>query len=499
MEPNISKSGSAERSPDNVWNTIVQVTSRVGSDEAKAIRVLLYLVLIAGRESTLTERLRSRVNFARRMALPRGKPVPAGRKGCPLFAFLYDTPANTNNLLPVFLAAQKRGLNPNVLIGEGFDPSRKDLTDAASSMGVRELRAHATPAECLAALAAARKHFTAVLAEFECQIPEWVPLIRSCRAGIVSELALAMVAKIGLTRLYENWEPSCVISTSNMWPFDCAVFNEARRLGIPSFVIQHGVTNRYWWPFVASKMLLWGKAFESELLSFGAPADLLAVSGMPAADHLFSRYQHVPRETGKTASSFLILSDTQTRHLYPEPYEKFRILFKAVVAATASIRWSIKLHPLEDESFYQEMLGGQFPNFSILPKSTSLENAVRRSDVACTLWSTSGLEAMMIRRPLLVFDLGPMVYEHAWWPNCGGGTYAPTIEAVLAFVSRASSDTQFLAELVTKQDQFLTENFANPGRAADAVLDTIEGAMGVSKSGIPVSANIPHSAEAASR
>ena len=494
-----SKTESTEQSPGNIWNTIVRITNSVGSDEAKAIRVLLYLVLLAGRESTLWERLRSRVNFARRMALPRGKPVPAGRKGCPLFAFLYDTPANTNNLLPVFQAAQKRGLRPYVLSGEGFDLSRKGFTGASGSVGVREIRSLTTTTEWLAALTGARKHFAAVSAEFERQAPQCIPLIRKGRAGIESELALAMVATLGLTRIYTNWQPSFVISTSNMWPFDCAVFDQAARLGIPSFVVQHGVTNRYWWPFVASKMLLWGKAFEKELLNLGAPAAQLAIGGMPAADHLFSRYQDVSRDVGKTASSFLILSDTQTRHLYPEPYDKFRILFKAVVAATPTIRWSIKLHPLEDDSFYREMLGGRFPNFSILPKATSLEDAVRQSDVACTLWSTSGLESMMMRRPLLVFDLDPMVYEHAWWPQCGGGTYAPTTEAVLAFVRKASSDPHFIAELVTRQDQFLAENFANPGRAAEAVLDTIEEAVRTSKSGISFGANNPHHAEAVSR
>jgi CDP-glycerol glycerophosphotransferase (TagB/SpsB family) len=145
-----------------------------------------------------------------------------------------------------------------------------------------------------------------------------------------------------------------------------------------------------------------------------------------------------------------------------------------MVAATPSIHWSIKLHPSENEIFYRDLLNSGLPNFSVLPKSTTLEEAVTRADVACTIFSTAGLEAMIMRRPLVVFDVDPMVYEYAWWPKFGGGTYIHTAEAMLDFVKKASAGGQFLAGLVSKQDQFLTENFANPGRASEAILDMLE-------------------------
>ena len=53
--------------------------------------------------------------------------------------------------------------------------------------------------------------------------------------------------------------------------------------------------------------------------------------------------------------------------------------------------------------------------------------------------STAGLEAMMMQRPLVVFDLAPMVSECAWWPKFGGGTYVTTAQAMLDFVKKASS------------------------------------------------------------
>ena len=391
-----------------------------------------------------------------------------------MFAFLQNTSSNNNNLLPIFLAAQKRGWHPTVLAGNQSDLRKKGLNGAAGSISVTELMAATAMRERIDAMAGALRHFAAVSAEFGRQIPQWTEIIQSNRPWLVSELVLAMAATRGLRRLYEMWKPSCVISTSNLWPFECAVYTEARRLGIPCFVVQHGVTNHYWWPFVATKMLLWGKPFENELLNLGAPAELLAVGGMPAADHLFSRYHGGGDGSVKPASTCVVLSDTQGRTATPDLYRAYGTLLRTLVAATPSIQWSVKLHPIEDKSFYRDMLDGRFSNFRILPKSTTLEEAVRQADVACTLFSTAGLEAMMMRRPLVVFDVAPMIYEYAWWPKHGGGMYAPTAEAMLAFVKRASSDGRFIADLVTQQDRFLADSFANPGHAADAILDIIQ-------------------------
>lgn len=464
-----------DRSPEYVWETVVQVTNRVGTDEAKAIRVLLYLALLTPGGSTFRDRLRSRVNFLRRVALPKGRTLAPAAKGKPLFAFLYDSPANTNNLLPVFEAARKRGWQPTVLSGHRVDLEAKGLSNHAPLVGINELMALIAAKEWLAALTGARKHYKAIAEEFERQGLPWAAEVKRDSVAIIHELALAMVATCGLRRLYSEWEPSFVISTANLWPFDCAVYDEARRLGIPSFIIQHGVTNHYWWPFAASKMLLWGKRFENELIEFGAGADQLSVCGMPAADPIFSRHQHsAASQTSKSASSMVVLSHTHARATNPQLYEKFHALFQAIVIATPSIQWSVKLHPNEDDSFYRSLLNRRPTNFRVLPKSMPLEEAVTGADLACTLYSTSGFEAMMMRRPLVVFDLDPIIHEYAWWPKFGGGIYVNNLETMLDFAGKASSNPLYLADLVTRQDWFLEQNFANHGRAADCMLDTVE-------------------------
>jgi hypothetical protein len=466
-----------DRSPRFVWDTVVRITNGVANEEAKAIRILLYLAILSGKGISLGAQLRWCARFCRQLALPTRKKVSAARRGRPLFAFLHDTPANTNNLLPVFQAAEKRGWHPSVLMGNRVELSELGLNGATGSVSVTDLMAMTRMEEWFTALAGARQHFSAVCAEFERKAPHWTRLIQSNRAWILSELALGMVATPALRRLYEMWEPSCVISTSNLCPFDCTAFVEAHRLGIPSFVVQHGLIDCYWWPFVGSKLLLWGTPFENEMRTLGAPAEQLAACGMPAADRLFNRYRAnaATRRPEKPASSYVVLSHTHARVFDPVLYSDYGNLLKAVVAATPSVHWSIKLHPIEEESFYRGLRDAHLPNFTVLPKSTTLEEAVTGADVACTLFSAAGLEAMMMRRPLVVFDVAGIVRETAWWPARGGGTYVPTAAAMIEFVGKASADRTFLADLVKQQDQFLAESFSNPGGAAEMILNIVEG------------------------
>ncbi|MGO9374711.1 MAG: hypothetical protein ACLQBD_21790 [Syntrophobacteraceae bacterium] len=298
--------------------------------------------------------------------------------------------------------------------------------------------------------------------------------VRRIHIRIITELTLFNVAVKGLERLYDEWEPSCVVSTSDFWPFEHAVFAEARRVGVLSFVIQHGITNHFWWPFVADKLLLWGQPFYDEIRGLGAPQSRLAICGMPATDQLFLTYQaNTSVAQSSPAKSYLILSETQNCVTYKKLYSDYKTLLKASIAATPSIRWLVKLHPVEDQSFYTDMLDGSFPNLSILPKETTLEEAIKLADVACTIWSTAGLEAMVMRRPLVVFDIVPLVRQYAWWPKFGGGTYISSEDAMMHFIGQASTDQRFLGCLVKGQDDFLTRSFANSGRAAEAVLECI--------------------------
>jgi glycosyltransferase involved in cell wall biosynthesis len=365
------------------------------------------------------------------------------------------------------------------------------LNEGANHVGVIDLMAATTFKERFHALTESARLYRLLLARFNHRAPDQAATIRANRTTVITELALSIAVRPALRRLYATWQPSCLISTTDFWPFEHAVFAEARRARIPSFVIQHGVVARFWQPFVCDTLILWGEPFRQELLSLGAPAERLAVCGMPAADQLFLRYgATATRPSIKQTVNFLILSQTNDQGLMPHLYDKYRALLRDVIPRTSEINWVVKLHPSEDDSFYRDIGDDVRRLLTILPKSTTLEQAVTSADVACTLYSTAGLEAMMMGCPVVVLDVEPEISKYAWWPKCGGGVYVPTAEALRTFIAQAGESAAFLDDIVARQRAFLRNAFANHGKAADAVVSLIRGAVEARKPASPYSANI---------
>lgn len=479
MQTGFEKNEKSLNSPQLLWENILRVTEKIGSQEAKAVRIPLYMFLASERMLTLQDRLRCYRKVCRLLITTTRRQVAKVPKNRPLFAFIFDTPSNMNNILPVFQAARRRDWDPWILLGDGFSVDQKHLEGVTKFTKFYGLVSLTTVKERLEALNRANRYYDVLFNEFESVGPYLANIVQRLRLHLITELTLFIIISTGVQRLYAGLEPSCVISTSDFWPFEHAVFAEARRVGIPSFVIQHGTTTPFWWPFVADKLLLWGEPFRDEILKLGAPSSRLAVCGMPATDSMFSKHkgkftfsQYMPK------SSYVILSNTQDRFEFRDLYLKYKKFLKSVVAAVPSVQWNVKLHPIEDESFYRDILDSHFNNFKILPKSTSLEEGVAQAEVACSLNSTAGLEAMVMRKPLVVFDIDPMIRQSAWWPKRGGGIYVKRAEEMTEFVRKSAADNNFVLELLKKQDDFLSMTFANQGRAAEAVLNVIEETLG---------------------
>jgi hypothetical protein len=463
-------------SPKIIWKNILKVTEKVGADEAKALRILFYMLFSSGSKPTIRYRFRFYRRIWSLLKTNTDGQIPDRPKNSPLFAFIFNTPSNMNNILPVFLEAQRRGLNSNIIFGDGVIVDSKHLQALTSITKYHDIISLTLVKERVAGFRRAREQYEALLNGFESVSSELAATIRKLKLELLMELTLLTVIRIGLNRFYYAIKPSCVVSTSDLWPFEHVLFAEARSIGIPSFIIQHGViADPFWWPFVADKLLLWGDPFKNEILKIGAPANRLVVSGFPATDSIFSKY--AGKSTffqNKSASSYTILSNTQDRVLFPDLFIKYKSFLKSLVSETPSIQWNVKLHPNEDERFYRDILDGPFINFKILPKSTSLEESVSNADVTCTLYSTAGLEAMVMQKPLVVFDIDPKIQEISWWPNSGGGIYIKSVEDMVEFVNKSALNCNLLSELLLKQNDFMSITFANQGRAGEAILDEIE-------------------------
>jgi CDP-glycerol glycerophosphotransferase (TagB/SpsB family) len=139
-----------------------------------------------------------------------------------------------------------------------------------------------------------------------------------------------------------------------------------------------------------------------------------------------------------------------------------------------SIRWKVKFHPVEDDSFYRKMGDDICGRLKFHPRDLPLEQAVSDADIVTTVYSTAGMEAMVMNKPVIIAPATARVHEMAWWRSMGGGTYAASAQDFQAQVAKLVSDQEYRTRQIAEQRQFLSKSFASQGHAAERIVDMLE-------------------------
>ena len=187
---------------------------------------------------------------------------------------------------------------------------------------------------------------------------------------------------------------------------------------------------------------------------------------------MFNRFKTPHNKmTNPDSPKCLLFSHAHERLEDPLIFKAFAAVLGQAIELMPQMQWIIRLHPGEDDSFYQELGLVGHPRVQIQPRRISLEEAVAEADVTCTIRSTAGLQAMMMQRPLLIIDLVTNAECSVWWPLHGGGLAAKTPQDFKMHCSRLVEDPTFRASVLNLQREFLDRTFANKGRAAAGVVD----------------------------
>jgi len=196
---------------------------------------------------------------------------------------------------------------------------------------------------------------------------------------------------------------------------------------------------------------------------------------MPATDRFFLRAESAQQKAvSKEAPVCLLLSMTNGISAEPEIFGNYREFLAEAMRLIPSITWKVKFHPVEDDSFYRAMGDEIYGRLKFHPRDLPLELAVNDADIVTTVYSTAGMEAMVMDKPVIIAPATARVHELAWWPSMGGGTYAATAQDFQAQVTKLISDQEYRTRQIAEQRQFLSKSFANQGHAAERIVDMLE-------------------------
>lgn len=215
---------------------------------------------------------------------------------------------------------------------------------------------------------------------------------------------------------------------------------------------------------------VWGKSAR-ETISDTRNPDKIPVTGYPHFDHYW--YPHpiiihrqAIREKLKVSSStkvLLILSvfPLGITRIYPNysPYQFMEMIFKILTPAKSEWKVIFRPHPSVPSPWVSDLAKNSGINFCYDQQKLKLKDAITASDVIIANPSTTVIEAMFQKKPILLCDFPSEgeAYSYSSWPMVA----ADAVELFITksqlnkLISKSIYDQNFLTEMAIRQELFL--------------------------------------------
>jgi len=210
-----------------------------------------------------------------------------------------------------------------------------------------------------------------------------------------------------MSRLLDMIRPAVTVGAATNLPGGAALAVLSRGRGIESFVLQHGITQVFYTPLLADRMVTWGRSSVDDMAVLGVPRDRLLPLGSPRHDRMVAAPSGDARERLCRA---LGVPDRPTFVFFSNGNDLVRNGDAPCVCAgwlaeageRLGGRWNmvVRLHPNEQGSLYSGLRGLCISRTA----EVDLETVLAGCDVAGSLCSSALYEALLFDKPVLHFD-----------------------------------------------------------------------------------------------
>lgn len=268
-----------------------------------------------------------------------------------------------------------------------------------------------------------------------------------------------------------GFRPNVVILFSEISLPERTMAMVARRQGIPSVTIQHGLYIGYVYRYLATdKIIVWGdlpKRFWLDRVS--SPDAVVSVGGIGYDEW---KDANPGRDNGRTRPKVLFVGQNPAAFLSEEMHRRSILAVVEASRLLPEVDFVIKPHPGENPVAYQSILENSNTGSIELVTKGSIRPLLEECDLVVTVFSTSGVEAMLLNRPVLVLNLSaePPLAPYLW-----AAALVTEAEALPGMISRILTDAPFRAELVEKGGRFVDEYLGSrDGKASYRAADVIQ-------------------------
>jgi CDP-glycerol glycerophosphotransferase (TagB/SpsB family) len=155
----------------------------------------------------------------------------------------------------------------------------------------------------------------------------------------------------------------------------------------------------------STKIAVFGESTKDFLVSLGVNPKKIEITGSPKFDSLYliNNNKSIKKDNNK-----IILVITQPlveNGMWTS--DQRAVFIKSILESTKNINnvdLILKLHHHENKKDYEKILKNLYKNVKIYD-NYPLHELIHSSDIAITLYSTAGLEAMILKKPLIILNL----------------------------------------------------------------------------------------------
>ena len=213
-----------------------------------------------------------------------------------------------------------------------------------------------------------------------------------------------------------------IVTTNDTVPFENNVIKTANKLGIPSIIIQHGALgeDESFKKSITTKVAIWGELTKEWMTKLGEDENKLIITGSPRYDSYITKK---PKEKEKILKKFNIpkskkiilyaphqfnikLTVESTQLTLEENKKTLDKLFNA--AKEFGLFLIIKLHPsnqISIKEIYKLVPEIGYGDYCIIKHGQEdLFNLIGACDIFTTFTSTTALEAMLLKKPIVTMN-----------------------------------------------------------------------------------------------
>jgi hypothetical protein len=280
-------------------------------------------------------------------------------------------------------------------------------------------------------------------------------------------------------RILKALRPRVVLMASTQISGGAAMAVTARKLGISTHLLQHGILQPFYIPILADYMLTWGQSSNDTLERIGVSDQKMKILGSPRHDRMVSSRNNQAKEN---LLKSLSLPDRPTFAFFSNgndlvrngsaPVECANWLESTAARYSDNLNVIVKLHPNEDGSLYTNC-----KHIHVTKESPDLTTLLSGCDWVGSLCSTVLYDALIYKKPVWQF------YADGWPDLSDNWKYG-----LAERVASESDLNEMTASVLSKGadhnfDERISEQvFANQGRATHAVADFVEHSLKLSDS-----------------